>query len=277
MPETASAKTVSAEPPFGAYSPNGVQRGLLAAFRVPPLNRGALRYRLARMVLERGAGSLDVRFRDGAFRVRNEGHPTEYAILLNPRYNAPEIDFLLNGLPEGGTAIDLGANIGLFSIVLAVKAGPRGRVLAIDASDRFLAHLAFNAAASRLDNVTIAHVAVGDREAMARLVPVSGNPGTATTATDDAGGIPMKPLLTVMDQAGIERAEVLKVDIDGGEEAALVPFFTQAPDARLPARLVVEHALFDGGTRVLEAIENRGFRLTGKTRSNLLYERGQRA
>lgn len=260
-------------PPFGTYDPNTVQRRLIALSAIPPFNRGMLRQHMARMVLAAGQGRVDVAFRGGAFRVHGDDHPIEYGLLLNRAYNAGEIDFLLQGLPQGGTAVDLGANVGLYSIPLAFKAGRDGRVIAIDASAAFLERLAFNAAASGLANITVENVAVGDREGTARLDTVAGNPGTATTAEDPAGTIRMRPLLAVLLDAGVSRVDVLKVDIDGSEDAALVPFFNTAPATLLPRRIVVEHLLFQGsGSACLAALEARGYRLAGKTRSNSLYE-----
>ena len=71
--------------------------------------------------------------RDGCkFRIRGAGNLIENGILVHPTYNKVEIDFLREGTPEGGAFIDLGSNIGLYTVPLALKAGPSGKVLAVD-------------------------------------------------------------------------------------------------------------------------------------------------
>lgn len=262
------------EAPFGVFAPSGLQRFMTAVAKVPPLNRGHFRPWMARLILGAGRGRQDIRFRGGAFRVHSHDHPIEYGMMLYPAYNGAELEFLLAGLPAGGVAVDLGANIGMYAIPLALKAGPDGKVVAIDASEGFLAKLAFNASASGLANLAIVNVAVGDREGAVRLERIDKNPGTAEVREDAAGGIRMRPLAAILANLGHHRVDVMKVDIDGFEDRALTPFFDAAPDELLPRRVVIEHLMMAPGTdSCLAAMEARGYRLAGKTRSNSLYER----
>ena len=265
---------MSGELPFGAYEPTALQRFMTAVSHIPPLNRGHVRPRMARLILGLGEDRQDISFRGGSFRIHRHDHPTEYGMMLYPGYNRVELDFLLSGMPEGGVGVDLGANIGMYSIPLAVKAGPAGKVVAIDASAPFLAKLNFNAEASGLSNVIIHNVAVGDREGTVRLERVENNPGTAEVREDSAGGVRMRPLAAILADARVERVDAMKVDIDGFEDKALVPFFTTADDRLLPRRVVLEHVLLaPGSDHCLTAMRDRGYRLHGKTRSNSLYEK----
>lgn len=49
------------------------------------------------------------------------------------RQRCYDIDF--PGLPPDGTVVDLGANVGIFALLAATRLVPRGRVLAVEASD----------------------------------------------------------------------------------------------------------------------------------------------
>ena len=59
------------------------------------------------------------------------------------------------------TVIDVGANIGYNSIRAALRAGPRGRVVAVEPTPDTLAVLRHNIAASGPANIDIAPVAAG--------------------------------------------------------------------------------------------------------------------
>jgi SAM-dependent methyltransferase len=57
------------------------------------------------------------------------------------------------GIPEGGTAIDVGAGPGYASVDLAARVGPAGRVIALERSARFLAAAAERAGRAGYANV----------------------------------------------------------------------------------------------------------------------------
>ena len=84
----------------------------------------------------------------------------------------------------------------------------------------------------------------------------------------------MLPLLDILASNSIKAIDVMKVDIDGSEEIALVPFLRGAAPALLPKRIVMEHVMLDGNTGSLpEALAQAGYTLRQKTRVNSLYER----
>jgi hypothetical protein len=66
----------------------------------------------------------------------------------------------------------------------------------------------------------------------------------------------------------------MKIDIDGSEEIALVPFLSAAGPALLPKRLVMEHLMLDMVSGALpDALKAAGYSIVGSTKSNSLYER----
>jgi FkbM family methyltransferase len=253
--------------------PTGVAALLRAFSRIPPFCRGRLRHLLTGVIVKLAGGPLKASFRGAIFAINGKGHPTESALLLYSSYDKEEFDFLLDGLPVGGTAVDLGSNIGLYSLPFAARVGPSGTVLAIDASAAFAAQLGANAKLSGFTNVNQEVVAVGDEPGHVTLNAVPGNPGTAMI-TRDAGqvSIPMLPLLDLVRKHGISAIHVMKVDIDGSEEIALVPFLRDAEPSLHPARLVLEHKLIDGQTSALPAsLAKANYRVAKMTRVNSLY------
>lgn len=262
------------EPPFGAYAPKGLPALLRAASHVPPMHRGLLRRRMANLIRRLSPrGIVDVRFRGAAFRLRGgDANLIEDAILVHPRYNAREIDFLLAGTPQGGVFVDLGANVGLYTLPLALKAGPVGHVLAVDANPDIATVLDFNARASGLKNVAIACVAVGDHDGRARLEIRKDDLAIVEIVEDPAGDIEVKTLATILTEAGLARIDTLKADIEGYEDRAILPWLEGCAADDRPRRIVIEHlGRAHWRNDCFAAFARHGYREVARTRGNALF------
>ncbi len=90
--------------------------------------------------------------------------------------------------------------------------------------------------------------------------------GSATAVT-----IACKPLLEILDDCDVVRADVLKIDIEGAEDVALQPFLSQAADERLPRRLIVENSDHLWRLDLRAAILARGYVATVRSRLNTVY------
>ena len=271
----AEATPEPAEPPFGAFGPNLLQRIVRALAAIPPLHRGAFRRPMASLIRSLAPSvCIDVARNGASYRLRPEPNLIEDALLVHGRYNRREIDFLRDGTPDGGTFVDLGANVGLYALPLARKAGPAGRVLAIDANPRMATALRFNAAASGLANVTIACIAVGEADRRVRLEIQKDDLAIVETRADPLGDIEMKPLADIVAVCGITRIDTLKADIEGYEDRALVPFLSTCDDALKPARIVLEHLNErEWPMDLYGCLADQGYRLVRRERSNTLYAR----
>jgi FkbM family methyltransferase len=269
--EFAEAQADTAEP-FGTYRPSLVQRGLIALCRHTFLRRGSARRVMTGLILRLGRGKLDTFFRGGAFRIRGGNNLIEYGLLLNPAYNAVEIDFLLAGAGPAANFVDIGSNIGLYTLPLAVAA-PAGKTLAIDANPMMIERLRWNGAASKAASLTVVHTAVGDVTGRCDLA--IGKDDLAIVAVQEAadGAMPMALLLDVVQAAGLSTIHGLKIDIEGHEDKALVPFFDTAPATLRPKKIVIEHpSMTQDYPGCAAAFERHGYRLVGRTRNNSLYE-----
>ena len=133
-------------------------------------------------------------------------------------------------LPSGGVAVDVGANIGAHTLPMARQVGPHGRVIAVEptsAGARLRDNLARNPdLASRVTVCPLAILAPGERLAPAYYAawPVRGDNrrhavhgGVALNADGSAG----MTLDALVHEQGLTRLDLIKIDIDGGELAAL--------------------------------------------------------
>ena len=138
----------------------------------------------------------------------------------------------------GSTVIDVGANIGYNTIRAARRAGPRGRVVALEPTPDNLAVLRHNIAASGLTNVVVEPTAAGsvagtrdffvrgERSAVNSLFPDS-----CYAHVTDVLRVPVVRLDDLVDDA----ADVVKIDVEGGELDVLegMPRLLRAPRAAL--------------------------------------------
>lgn len=266
-----SAQDADASLPFGHFAPNAIQRALVALCRNTLLKRGVFRGAMTRLILSLGRGTLDIRFRGAAYRIRGENNLIEYGLLLVPTYNGTDIDFLLDGSPPDACFVDLGCNIGLYSLPLAV-ARPCGRVISVDANPKMVARIGWNAAASGLGNVDVVHAAVSDSDGRGDLVIRKDDVAIVAVQENDSGEMPMRTLASILSDAGLTAIHGLKIDIEGHEDRALVPFLDGCAEPMLPRRIVIEHpepqADYPGCTA---AFARHRYRLVTRSRNNSLY------
>jgi FkbM family methyltransferase len=251
-----------------------LQRALIWLTQNTILQRGLLRHLMTKWITSLGR-PLDIRFRGCAYRIEGRNNLIETGMLTRPSYNAVEIDFLGEAVKGGGVMLDIGSNVGLYSLPLARVAGPDGRMVAIDANLDMVRHLSFNAKASGLDNVTSIHRAVGATTGRVNLQILKDDVAIVSVIEAQDGAVEMLPLLTIVRDAGLTRVDALKIDIEGHEDKALVPYLQQASDDLLPSRVVIEYIEAEGGDYPGCAAEfaRLGYRLVRRTRNNSLFQR----
>lgn len=111
---------------------------------------------------------------------------------------------------------DVGANVGLFS-VMAAKIGP-GAVLAFEPDEQNLALLKENLASSGAA-VTLYPIAVGAEDGVIRMGTMTC--GRSSKSSDNQVEIPARSLNSIVAETG-EAPGFIKLDIEGGESAAML-------------------------------------------------------
>jgi len=118
------------------------------------------------------------------------------------------------------------------------------------------------------------HLAVGGKEAHVDLQIRKNDVAIVRVEENPTGETAMRSLMRILSDAKIDRVDSLKIDIEGHEDAAMVPFLRDASEDLLPSRIVIERASrsFDYPGCVAE-FERLEYRLVGQTRNNSMYER----
>jgi FkbM family methyltransferase len=265
--------------PFGAFAPTAAQAAIIDLAHRSRLKRGAFRPWLSRLVNLLRAGPVDVAYQGASFRFYHQASATERGALFNPDYNIEELDFLRKHVPViGGVFVDVGANVGTYALALARHVGAAGKVIAIEPHPVTHARLAFNKSASGFAQVRLVAAAAGPADGELMIETDGDNLGASHIVTDEVSSkaikVPSLRLQRILEEAGVSRVDALKIDIEGFEDRALIPFFEQAPPALWPRAVVIEHlSANEWLDDCIADMRARGYAETGKTRSNTLLVR----
>jgi FkbM family methyltransferase len=134
----------------------------------------------------------------------------------------------LASVRRGGTVVDVGANVGYYTLVLARHVGQGGHVHAFEPDPALADHLSRHVALNGLgDRVTVHRMAVGAEEGTADFLrPEGGNRGAGTLVHyEDLSGESFEVEVTTLDgvarRHGLDVIDFLKLDVEGGEVDAL--------------------------------------------------------
>jgi FkbM family methyltransferase len=267
--------------PFGAFAPTAAQAAIIRLAHGSRLKRGAFRPWLSRLVNLLRAGPLDVTYQGASFRFYHQASATERGALFNPDYNIDELDFLRAHTPVGGVFVDVGANVGTYAMVLSRHVGAGGKVIAIEPHPITHARLAFNNAASGYTQVKLVAAAAGAVDGELMIETDGDNLGASHVVTGEVSSkaikVPSLRLQRILEDAGVAKVDALKIDIEGFEDRALIPFFKDTPQTLWPRAVVIEHlSKNEWLDDCIADMRARGYAETGRTRSNTLLVRGSR-
>ncbi len=136
-----------------------------------------------------------------------------------------ELAFLDRFISSGSVAIDAGANCGIYTVAMAKLVGSSGRVIALEPGEQAGQTLQRNIELNGLDHVRLVRKALSDRDGSARLYHHGGPVGYSIAAGETEDGqseeISSISLDSLLQQEGLDRVDLLKMDIEGAEELAL--------------------------------------------------------
>jgi FkbM family methyltransferase len=152
----------------------------------------------------------------GGFLYVDLRSPVGRAVAAKGVFGAAVLDVMSKIVREGGVFLDIGANIGFYSIAMSRIVGARGEVHAFEADPRALRCLTRTAHEARLENLIVHPYAMGPRADVASLVTTT---DCAHTSVGGENGpkIPMIPLDTFEPYFAGRRVELIKVDVEGFE------------------------------------------------------------
>lgn len=215
-------------------------------------------------ILKMLPGYIDIKVDGLIFRCYPSDNVTERSLVLdksNSR-NLKLAALLLERVRPGDIFVDIGANCGLFSILAARRVGANGRVIAIEPLRIMLERLMFNAKINGIENIETIEAAVGNTNGIVTMYARPGNYGE-TSLVKTIGPmtiqVPIKPLYEAVPRS-VEAIAAMKIDVEGYEDRALLPFLRISPRQLWPKRLMIEiKSLGDWQEDCLKVLRMHGY------------------
>ncbi len=186
--------------------------------------------------------------------------------MLTEAYEKDTTDLFKTIVLPGMTIFDVGAHIGYFTRLFSRLVGEKGKVFAFEPDPDNFALLQKNTA--HLKNVTPIQAAVSDKSGTINFFEIEDSTGCHTTVPTNAPSKTLRVTAVTIDEFAAEASpRLLKIDIEGGEPAALrgAEKLLTRQDSKIVLELNPE-ALGRGGTTPKELIafmRIKGYRAYG--------------
>jgi FkbM family methyltransferase len=117
---------------------------------------------------------------------------------------------------------DVGANLGMYSLMAARRVGPQGEVHAFEPTPRLVRKVRDNAGLNGFSNIVVNQVAVADKLGTAQFFLCADDDQSSLAAVSDS--VISVRTITLDDyiaENGIPRVDLMKIDVEGAEVRAL--------------------------------------------------------
>jgi FkbM family methyltransferase len=183
-----------------------------------------------------------------AFGMRIRGSSTDLIQRFIYYFGVWEPDitrWMLSRLSPGDCMVDVGANVGYYSLLAASRVERVGSVVAIEASPAIHFLLKSNIKLNGLRNVRVVHAAAADQRGTLMVHPGSADNIGQTHTRDLAGdalGVPVTalPLTDILTADELERVRIVKIDVEGGEAAVVRGMQALLPRLPRHAEILIE-------------------------------------
>lgn len=189
-------------------------------------------------------------------------------IVTTGLYDIAVSEALVRLIVPGSTVIDAGANVGYMSVLMALAAGPEGKVVAFEPHPELVKILQTNvqsaAQQQAIAPIDVHEAALGETAGTAELIipdAFGGNDGIASLVDEMVGpGRRVQVTLVTLDQViGDAEIAVMKIDVEGFELQALRGGIEALRAHRI--RHVVFEDFHAGESQVMRLFESLGYRI----------------
>ncbi|HVB34129.1 MAG TPA: FkbM family methyltransferase [Patescibacteria group bacterium] len=182
----------------------------------------------ARQILFRGRRPIEVDGQSVRLAGKHAPSPALASALIEGHYEGATRRLIETLLPEGGTFIDIGAHVGLYTLAAARRVGPSGRVFAFEPEPDNRQLLRENIRLNGYRNVTIVPLAVCDRSGESQLfVSRQGNDrhslfrNPSSPLRESTETVHTTTLDDFLVSARWPEIDLVKMDIEGAEPLAI--------------------------------------------------------
>jgi FkbM family methyltransferase len=267
--------------PYGTYAPPPVLRAALNVTRRLPQTWAGKRAALAlrRSVMWTLFGKpVDIESIGARMRLYPYRNVCEGRLLFTPQFfDAEERAFLAAQIRDGFVFVDVGANVGGYSLFVAALAGPRARIIAVEPQPTIFERLVFNIRQNPFGTIKALDCAIADKNGDLTLFIHPDNQGETSvkivgSTEQEALKVPARTLLQLFRDEGFTRVDAVKLDVEGAEDLIVEPFLRTAPRSLWPRFFLIENGSARWQLDLPAFLEQHGYRLTQTTRLNLIFE-----
>ena len=218
---------------------------------------------------------IDIKYHNIRFRLYPHDNAIESKMIVSSKFReAKELEVISKYLRNGGTFLDIGANIGYYSL-MAAKLGAT-RIIGIEPNPvvlkRFKENIRFNGFEKKIKTFQLGiGEKIENRDLYLSEVDLGSSSVLENKDSLDKIRIKVLPLDVFLKRESVGRVDVMKIDIEGFEDKALFPYF-KTLDKKLYPRLILmeDSSKKHWDKNILEWLLNNGYNVISRTRGNVL-------
>jgi FkbM family methyltransferase len=267
---------------FGRYAPKGLVLALMESTRKAGVSWGSRRMaffmrNLAIRMLHKAP--IDTEVLGARMRLYPYNNVCEKRILFTPQFFDPiELAFLKSNFTEKFVFLDIGSNIGGYTLFVAAHAGPGAQIVAVEPQPDIYERLLYNIRLNHFASVKAVACAVADKDGEVTLFIDAQNKGESSVkimsgSTADKILVPSKRLLTLLREQGFTYVDAIKLDTEGAEDLILETFFNEAEQSLWPRILILERGANRWHVDLPQLLGTKGYRLVKETSNNVIFVR----
>ena len=260
---------------FGFYSPNGWIKVLYEIVRLGT-GLGVIK-RLYSLLIDKlnNENPVDIKYHDIRFRLYPHDNAIESKMIVSSKFReARELEVISKYLKNGGTFLDIGANIGYYSL-MAAKLGAT-RIIGIEPNpvvlNRFKENIKFNGFEKKIKTFQLGiSEKIENRDLYLSKVDLGSSSIIGENNSLEKIKIKIVPLDVFLKRESVCKIDVMKIDIEGFEDKALFPYFETLDKKIYPRLILIEDSSKSNWDKnILEWLLMNGYYVISRTRGNVL-------
>ncbi len=271
-------------PAFGYYRPNALMLKLIRYTQnsLPSWLARRIGFAIRRLARCTYSNYIDIDVEGIYFRSRINDNVSERNFVFMPwNYDRIEREYIATNLSSDGIFLDIGANVGVYSLWAAKFLGSSGRVICFEPNPPVFDRLVFNVEINRQSrgaewpSFNILNLGVSERAGEFDLYLNPSNLGQSSLVvrTESAKSVKIAcvSLLEKLQELNVPRIDILKIDVEGAEDDVLLPFLKSSSVGLRPKSILVENSDHLWKTDLRQKLLDYGYIELFKTKMNSVF------
>lgn len=167
----------------------------------------------------------ETEIKEGVFLELDQSDAVASGAIALGVYERYETELFLSKIKPAMTIIDIGANLGYYTVLASLRAGDGGLVVAFEPEPNFFKLLSKNISRNNLKNVNHFELAIAEKNGVSKLHLSSENKGHNSLICSEELKTSVQVKTTTLDEfltaRKIKKIDVIKMDIEGAEILAI--------------------------------------------------------